>query len=58
MDKIEVTNLNFNYELRTMADLNVDNGLSVVAIDSESGKVCGGLLSMDDEYYQSDKYFE
>ena len=25
----------------------IDNGLSVVAIDKESGKVCGGFTGMD-----------
>ena len=46
------TNMAFDMQLKLMAPVIVDNELSVVAIEKETGKVCGGFTSMDNDMSQ------
>ena len=49
MDSMTHQNMAFEMALKFLARLIVDNGLSVVAIEKETGKVCGGFTSMDND---------
>ena len=48
-NKPELTKISFDQQLITWSEVTIDNGLSVVAIDSTNGKVVGGFTSMDAE---------
>ena len=50
MNTMEHTNMLFDMQLKLMASTFVDNGLSVVAIDKETGKICGGFTGMDGDW--------
>ena len=39
----------YDQQLRRTGNLIVDNGLSVVACDAETGKVCGAFLGVDSQ---------
>mgnify|MGYP006118044941 CR=1 FL=1 len=43
----EFLNLFFETYLKVWAPAVVDNGLSVVAVDKETGKICGAFMAMD-----------
>jgi hypothetical protein len=49
MNTIEHCNMVFDWQLKIVNCALVDNGLSVVAVDKETGKVCGGFTSIDND---------
>ena len=49
MNTIEQCKMAFEFQLKYLGCAVVDNGLSVVAIDKETGKICGGFTSMDND---------
>ena len=40
----------YDMVLNHMGNFALDNGLSVVAVDKESGKVCGAFMGMDNQF--------